>query len=231
MLFDVDGTLLDTNWFHTVTWWRVFRRHGIEISMSRIHPLVGMGADQLVEELLGEERPEIREGHGTEFERFIPEIKTLPGAADLLREVKARHAQVVLCTSAQKAHVEAMCKAIGADDAVDEVIDGDDVERSKPAPDVFEAALDRLQLDRSHAIVVGDTRWDVEAASRAGLTVVCVLTGGNRRETLDAAGAAAVYEDVADVLATLDDDGSPLGRLLRATGSGQSGSEPEPFDS
>ncbi len=213
VLFDVDGTLVDTNWFHTLSWWRVFRKHDEEVPMSRIHPLIGMGSDQLLEELVGEERSELKDAHGDEFEPFMDEIHAFPKAGDLLRAVKERGGRVVLCTSSKEDHLKPMLEAIGADDAVDEIVNADDVEHSKPSPDVFSAGLKKLELDPERCIVLGDTRWDIEAANKAGLQTVCVLTGGTERELLEETGAVAVYEDVAELLAQLDD--SPIGRLLK----------------
>jgi HAD superfamily hydrolase (TIGR01509 family) len=212
VLFDVDGTLVDTNWFHTLSWWRVFRKAGEDVPMSRIHPLIGMGSDQLVGRLLGEERQELKGAHGDEFEAFMDEIHAFPGAGDLIREVKKRGARTVLCTSSQKAHLEPMLAAIGADDDIDDIVNADDVEQSKPAPDVFAAGLKKLDLEPEDCIVIGDTRWDIEAAEKLRLKTVTVLTGGATQEQLAGWGAAAVYEDAADLLAHLDE--SVLGKLI-----------------
>lgn len=215
VLLDVDGTLVDTNWFHTLSWWRTFLKAGEDVPMSRIHPLIGMGSDQLVKALLGEERDDLKDLHSGEFEPFMSEIHAFPGAGGLLRAVSKRAVQVVLCTSAKKDHLEPMLEVIGAMDAVDEIVNADDVEKSKPAPDVFTAALDKNGLDPANCMVVGDTRWDVEAAAKVGLETVCVLTGGSSREQLLEAGAVAVYEDVAELLAALDE--SPLRRVFDAS--------------
>lgn len=215
VLFDVDGTLVDTNWFHTLSWWRTFLKAGEDVPMSKIHPLIGMGSDQLVKTLLGEERDDLKESHSGEFEPFMKEIHAFPGARDLLRAVSERSTMVVLCTSAKEDHLEPMLDELDAMDAVDEIVNADDVDKSKPAPDVFSAALEKSGLDAANCIVLGDTRWDVEAASKVGLETVCVLTGGSSREQLLEAGAVAVYEDVAELLAKLDD--SPLRRVLNAS--------------
>ena len=214
VLFDVDGTLVDTNWFHALAWWRVFDKAGHQVPISRIHPLIGMGSTELLETLFGEPRQDLKEGHSAEFEPFMAEIRAFPRAADLLRAVKASGAAVVLCTSSKKDHLEPMLEAIGATDAVDEIVNADDVDRSKPAPDVFAAALEMTGLRPRDCLAVGDTRWDVEAASRTGLGTVCVLTGGSSRQDLLDAGAVTVYDDVADLLANLE--ASPLARLLPA---------------
>ena len=215
VLIDVDGTLVDTNWLHVVAWSRVFTSAGHDVPMARIHPLVGLGASELIEAAIGRRDEDLKQRHADEFDTFRDEIRALPKAAELLREIRRRGAAIALCTSAQKAHADPMREAIGADDAITEIIDGDDVERSKPDPGVFTAALDKLGCGADRAIAVGDTRWDMEAAANAGIPVVGVLSGGVPRQDLDAAGAVAVYEDVAELLASLDDRDSPLGRLLR----------------
>ncbi len=212
ILFDVDGTLVDTNWFHTVSWWRAFRDVGEEVSMSRIHPLIGMGSDQLVKRLIGHDSAEATEAHSKRYEPFKDEIAAFPGAADLLKEVAKRGALVVLATSSNEEDVERLQEAVGAGAAVDHVISKGDVEASKPAPDIFEAALDQMDLDPDRTMVVGDTAWDVRAAKKLGLATVGVLTGGATREQLTDEGAVAVYEDVAELLDQLDD--SPLAKLF-----------------
>jgi HAD superfamily hydrolase (TIGR01509 family) len=216
VLFDVDGTLVDTNWFHTVSWWRAFQKAGEDtgedVAMSRIHPLIGMGSDQLLATLFGEQRADLKEAHGDEFAVFRKEIHAFPRAGDLLRAVHGRGGRVVLCTSSKADDLGPMLKAIDADDAIDDVVNADDVEQSKPAPDVFAAGLDKLGLDAERCIVVGDTRWDIEAAGKLGLQTVSVLTGGSTREQLQEWGAVAVYEDAADQLAHRGE--SPVGKLI-----------------
>jgi len=212
ILVDVDGTLVDTNYFHTVSWWRAFQDIGEDVAMSSIHPLIGMGSDQLVHRLIGRESEEASDAHSKRYEPFKDEIKAFPGAADLLAELARRGARVVLATSADADDLDRLREAINAEDAIDEAVSNGDVEHSKPAPDIFDAALKRFDLDPARTMVVGDTRWDVEAAGKLGLEVVCVLTGGSTREQLNDAGAVAVYDDVADLLARLDD--SPLAKLL-----------------
>jgi HAD superfamily hydrolase (TIGR01509 family) len=212
VLFDVDGTLVDTNWFHTLSWWRAFQKRGEDIPMSRIHPLIGMGSSELLTEIFGEVRSDLKDGHTEEFDAFIPELHAFPSAGELVKAVAKRGGRVVMCTSSKQAHLEPMLEEVDVGDAVDEVVNADDVEQSKPAPDVFAAALKKLDIDPQQAIAIGDTTWDVEASKKLDLPCVCVLTGGTEREELERAGAVAVYEDVADLLEHLDD--SPIGQLL-----------------
>jgi HAD superfamily hydrolase (TIGR01509 family) len=212
ILFDVDGTLVDTNWFHTLSWWRAFRDMGELIPMSRIHPLIGMGSDQLVKRLLGHDSAEASEGHSRHYEPFKTEITAFDGAAALVQEVARRGGRAVYATSSNKDDVGRLCDAVNAGDAVEHVVTKDDTDASKPAPDIFGAALDYLGVAPDRAIVIGDTPWDVEAAAKLGISTISVLTGGATREQLTDAGAVAVYEDVAELLEHLDD--SPLGKLL-----------------
>lgn len=212
VIFDVDGTLVDTNWFHTLSWWRALRAADRVVPMSRIQPLIGMGSDALLTALFGEETEGLSQGHTEQFKSFMPEITAFPRAADLIGEVSKRGAKVVLATASKESELKVMLEAIGADDHIDEIFRGDQVEASKPAPDVFITAVESLELDRSNTLVVGDSRWDLQAAAAAGLRCVAVLTGGTTRRDLEDAGAIAVFDDVADLLEKLDE--SPLGRIL-----------------
>jgi HAD superfamily hydrolase (TIGR01509 family) len=214
VLFDVDGTLLDTNYFHTIAWWRALRDEGEDVPMSRIHPLIGMGSDQLLEDLLGEEREGLSDVHAKYYKPYKEELlHAFPRAADLLAAVAERGAQVVLATSSKEEDLDKLLDALGAeDDVIAEIVHGDMVGSSKPAPDIFAVALEHLDLDPEQTIVVGDTKWDIEAAGKLGIDVVAVLTGGTTRADLKDAGAIAVYEDVAELLSRLDE--SPVGKLL-----------------
>jgi HAD superfamily hydrolase (TIGR01509 family) len=209
VLFDVDGTLVDTNYLHVLAWRRVFLDHDEPaITSARIHRLVGMGTDQLLETLCGRPRPELKPERARHFEALKSEIRALPRAGDLLRALHDRGLRVVLATSAEKSDLEALLAAIDADDAIDAVTSAGEVETAKPAPDLFSAALAEAGTAPEAAVAVGDTVWDVEAASRAGVRCVAVTSGGITREELEAAGAVAVYDDVAALLDGLDD--SPL---------------------
>ena len=213
VIFDVDGTLVDTSYLHTLAWARGVRDAGETVSMSAIHRLIGMGSDQLVEELLGHESDEASDGHTQHFERLMEEIEAFPSASELLEEVHRRGGRVVLASSASETELQAMLDALKPPDhAIHHITKSDDVEESKPASDIFRAALDAAELDPASSVVVGDTVWDIEAAKQCDLDFIGVLTGGISRQELEEAGAVAVYEDVADLLRQLDD--SPIGRLL-----------------
>jgi len=214
VLFDIDGTLVDTNWFHTLSWWRALREAGEQFPMARIHPLIGMGSDKLLTELLGEEREGLSDLHAKHYAPFKNEITAFAKAPDLLAAVAKRGATVVLASSSKEEDLDVLISAIGADDGViSEVVHGDMVEAGKPAPDIFATALDRLDLDPDRTMVVGDTRWDLEAAAKVGLRCAAVRSGGWTDQDLTDAGALAVYADVAELLDHLDD--SPLSRLLQ----------------
>jgi HAD superfamily hydrolase (TIGR01509 family) len=213
VLYDVDGTLVDTNYLHVVAWWHAFRAGGHRVSMTDIHRKIGQGAARLVDSLLGEPDDEIEQGHTDFYSPFLYEAPAFPGAADLLRTTKKAGLSVVLATSASEKEAAMLRTVIDADDVIDALTNSDDVDASKPEPDIVQAALDKAELTADHAIFVGDTVWDVEAARRAGLDCVAVLSGGISETELRQAGAVAVYRDVA---ALLDDfDASPLGELAR----------------
>ena len=213
VIFDVDGTLVDTNYLHTLAWARGVREAGETVSMSAIHRLIGMGSDQLVEELLDHESEEASDGHSEHFKRLMDEIEAFPCAAELLEEVSRRGAKGVLASSASDDELEAMMEAVDPPEGcVDDVVKKDDVDESKPARDIFRVAIDDAGLDPDSTLVVGDTVWDIQAAGQCGLRFVAVRSGGIRRQELEEAGAVAVYEDVAQLLRELDD--SPLGELL-----------------
>lgn len=213
VLFDVDGTLLDTNYFHSVSWWYALREAGEDFSMARIHSLIGMGSDQLLTDLLGDEREGLSDLHSKYYKPYKKDLHAFPKAAELLSAVAGRGVQVVLATSSKEDDLDDLLEALGAEKGViSEIVHGDMVGSSKPAPDIFAVALERLDLGPDQTMVVGDTRWDIEAAAKCGLDVVTVLTGGSTRRDLIDAGAVGVYDDVAELLAELGE--SPLARLL-----------------
>jgi HAD superfamily hydrolase (TIGR01509 family) len=210
VLFDVDGTLIDSNYLHVVAWSRAFAQAGRAVPAARIHRLIGMSGTRLMETLLGAPDDDVADEWRRQFERMKPELRAFDGAADLLRALATGGTQVGLATSSPEEDLEALRQTIDADDAVSFVTSAGDVTEAKPAPDIFAVALERAGVPTAEAIVVGDTVWDVAAAQRCGLPCVGVLTGGISRAELTEAGAVAVYDDVAQLLAGLD--GSPLRR-------------------
>ncbi len=214
VLFDLDGTLVDTNYLHTLAWRRALVEHGHDVPTAWVHRCIGMGSSQLLAELLGDDvdQQPLKDAWRRHFEPLKPEIRALPGAADLVRAVAERGAQAVYASSSEEADVATLVEAVGAGDAVAHVTSANDVSDAKPEPEVFQVALEQSGGD-SRAVVVGDTVWDVQAAKRAGLACVGVLTGGVSRAELEEAGAVAVYRDPADLLEQIDQ--SPLAPLLR----------------
>src|SRR3954452_18690638 len=164
VLLDVDGTLVDSNYFHAIAWFRAFRAHNKTFTFNQIHRLIGMGADQLLEQLVGDEDNGIEESWHREFAALRDEIAPTPGAGELVRSLHERGLTTVYATSGKSDDVEALRKVIGADDYVDHDVNSEEVDESKPAPDIFELALQRAGAMAQTAIVVGDTVWDVQAA-------------------------------------------------------------------
>jgi HAD superfamily hydrolase (TIGR01549 family) len=211
-LLDVDGTLIDANYQHALAWYRAFRQHGIVLPVWRIHRSIGMGGDQLVPALVGEEvndekGDEIREARDPFYKEMIGEVEALEGAHELIAELKERGLRVVLASSSPEDEVEHYLELLDARDLADAWTTKEDVEKTKPAPDLVIAAL--AKADTESAVMVGDTRWDVEAARRGGLETLAVITGGWSRQELLDAGAVAVYESVDELRRRLDE--TPFG--------------------
>jgi len=209
VLFDVDGTLMDTVYLHTVAWWEALRQAGRTVPMSAVHRCVGMGSDHLLDRLLGTRRDHggdsaLSAAHDTLYAQFWTRLAPLEGAADLLRACAGRGWRIVLASSAKSAELRVMRDALGADDVIDAATTADEVEASKPSPDLVGRALERAGVPAGRAVFVGDTAWDAEAAAAAGVACVGLLSGGWTREELLRAGAVAVHENPADLLAHLD---------------------------
>src|SRR3954469_2002412 len=213
VLFDVDGTLVDTNYLHVIAWWQAFRSQGHDVPMTRLHRTVGQGSDQFVSSILDRDDDKVADAHSDFYGQWKHQLVAFAGAADLLRMTKKAGLSVVLATSASEGEAEHLTAAIDADDVIDVVTTKADVDASKPDPDIVNTALDRAGLRAADAIFVGDTVWDVQAASRAGVRCVCVLSGGLSEGELQDAGAIAVYRDVVQLAAEFDS--SPLGELAR----------------
>lgn len=211
VLFDVDGTLVDTNYLHVVAWWEAFRSQGHDVAMTDLHRTVGQGSDQFVSTILGHDDDEVRAAHSDFYGPWKHQLVAFVGAGELLRQTKKRGLAVVLATSASEEEATHLRAAIDADDAVDVVTTKDHVDASKPDPDIVRTALDKAGLAAANAVFVGDTVWDVEASERAGVGCVCVLTGGISERELRGAGAIAVFREVRHLLDEFDN--SPLGEL------------------
>jgi HAD superfamily hydrolase (TIGR01509 family) len=213
-VLDIDGTLVDTNYQHALAWYRAFRQHRIVLPVWRIHRHIGMGGDQVVE-ALSDERTErelgdqIRAAEKERYFELIDEVEPMEGARELIADLGRRGHLVVLASSAKEDEVEHYLDLLGARELADAWTTSADVEATKPEPDLVKAAIERVGGSPSDAVMVGDTPWDVHAASGVGVPTIAVLTGGFAIEELRESGAADVFETVADLCARLD--GTPLG--------------------
>jgi HAD superfamily hydrolase (TIGR01509 family) len=212
-LLDVDGTLIDANYQHALAWYRAFREHGIVLPVWRIHRSVGMGGDQLVPALVGMDVDEkqgdaIRETRDRVYKgELIEGVAPLAGAHDLIVALRERDVRVVLASSSPEDEIDRYLDLLEAREVVDAWTTKDDVEATKPAPDLVLAAIDKAGT--RDAVMVGDTPWDIEAARKAGVPTLCVITGGWSEQELRDAGAAAVFESADELRQRLEE--TPLG--------------------
>ena len=208
-ILDIDGTLVDTNYQHSLAWYRAFREHGIVLPIWRIHRHTGMGGDQMVEALTDEktEREKgdaIRKSEKGYYSELIGEVETMDGSRELIAELGRRGHRVIFASSAKEDEVDHYLELLDARELADGWTTSADVEATKPDPDLVHAALEKAGGSPDEAVLVGDTPWDVKAAKRAGVPTVAVLTGGFASEELKEAGAVAVYESVAELCEDLD---------------------------
>ncbi|MFD6888120.1 HAD family hydrolase [Streptomyces sp. NPDC059957] len=215
-LFDVDGTLTDTNHLHVVSWWEALRQSGHQVPMHAVHRAIGLPGEDLLDHLLGEDPDRADDdrmsaAHDTLYATYFDRLLAFDKAAELLRALSRDGWKVLLVTSANDRELKALRAAIGADDAIADTATSDDVEQGKPAPDPVRHALELAKVPPGRAVFVGDSVWDMKAAHRAGVTPVGLLCGGIPREDLEGAGAVAVYDGPADLLAGLGD--SPYARI------------------
>ena len=208
-ILDVDGTLVDSNYHHALAWYRAFREHHIVVPLWRLHRHIGMGgekyvavvASDVVERDLGDELRARWEGL---FDQLLPEIEPLDGAYELMAQLKDLGHPIILASSAIESHFNAFVDdKLDARELADAWTTKDDVEASKPDPDLVRAALSKAHT--SNAIMIGDTPWDCEAARRAGIETICVLTGGYSESELRGAGAAGVFDSPRALLERLDE--------------------------
>ena len=206
-LLDVDGTLIDSNYHHALAWYRAFRQHGIVLPVWRLHRHVGMGGDQFVPALVGEDVDEekgddIRAARGEAYAQLIGEVEPLEGARDLIVDLKERGFTTLLASSSPQDELDRYLDLLDARELADGWTTDDDVEATKPEPDLVRAALEKAGAD--DAVMIGDTPWDVEAARKAGVQTVTVITGGFSAQELEEAGAVAVYDSVEELRLHLD---------------------------
>jgi HAD superfamily hydrolase (TIGR01509 family) len=214
VLFDIDGTLVDSNYLHIDAWERAAADAGFPVSAWHLHRAIGKDSAKLLETVLAdatdEQRDRAKELHSEYYVDMASRLKVLPGARELLAAVTERGMRVVLATSAPENELEILRNVLEVEDALWSVTSSGDVETAKPEPDIVEVALEKGETDADGAIFVGDSIWDVKAAAAAGVRTIGVRSGGISEEELLGAGAIAVYDDPADLLAHLDE--SPLGR-------------------
>jgi phosphoglycolate phosphatase-like HAD superfamily hydrolase len=211
VIFDVDGTLLDTNYLHVTAWWEAFRERGHDVACADIHRAIGLSSDDLITRVLGRPDPSVSAAHSRYIAPYLGRMRPLAGAPDLLRDTARRGLNVVLATSAKDEELDLMLDALGARDVLDTVVSSGDVDQAKPHPEIVQKALEESGTDPGRAVMVGDTVWDVLAAQRAGLPCVGLLSGGISEAELRGAGAAETYPGPAALLDKLE--GTAIGRL------------------
>ena len=212
-IFDVDGTLVDTNYQHALAWFRAFRRFDITRPLWRIHRGIGMGGDTFVPEVGGQD---VEEAHGDalrdawveEFDQMIGEIQPFEGAYELLREVKDRGFHLVLASSGKTKHVERFLDLINGKELADAFTTSEDAETSKPAPDIVKVAL--AKVEGASGVMVGDSVYDVQSAAKLDIPTIALRTGGFGADELSSVGAIKVYDSLVELREHLDE--TPLGR-------------------
>jgi HAD superfamily hydrolase (TIGR01549 family) len=206
VLLDVDGTLIDSGYLHALAWQRAFAAHGLTPPWWRVHRAIGMGGDLLVREVCGSEVEDalgdrLRDEWAERYREVLPEVRAIPGASDLVRALTRSGYRVAIASSGAREFTDAALERLGlASTDVDVVTSADDADNSKPAPDLLTVALRRA--GGSSAVLVGDSVWDVAAATAAGMSCVAVRTGGTAAAELLDAGAVRVVDDVAVLLDT-----------------------------
>jgi HAD superfamily hydrolase (TIGR01549 family) len=206
-IFDLDGTLVDSNELHVESWDRAFRHFGKEFSRAELRQQIGKGSDQYLPEFLSAEEirrfgKDLDDYRSKLFQReYLPHVQPFPKVRELFARIRSEGKQIVLATSGKKSEAKHYTKLLQIDDLIDGQTTADDADRSKPAPDIFQAALAKIDnVSAAEALVVGDTRFDLEAASKAGLSAIAFLCGGTDAAALRRAGALAIYRDPAALL-------------------------------
>lgn len=207
ILFDVDGTLVDTNDLHAEAWAETFRRYGLAVTASEVRPHIGKGGDQLMPGFLSAETIRTQ---GSDIERFRGELFTdrylhlarpFSSVPQLFEKIRSRDCRMALASSGKKGELDHYVKLLGIGDLIDFQVTSEDADRSKPCPDIFEAAVRKLGgIGAADVVVVGDSPYDAEAAGAAGLRAIGLLCGGFGEAVLRAAGASAIFADPADLL-------------------------------
>ncbi|MDR6686463.1 phosphoglycolate phosphatase-like HAD superfamily hydrolase [Arthrobacter sp. 1088] len=219
VLFDVDGTLIDSSYFHAFAWWQAFRREGMDIQISSIHRCVGMGGDKLVQHLVPDcpedLQKELKSAHGAVFSTFWPSLRAFDSARDLLAACSDSGLAVGLASSAQERDLDVSRRLLDAGGSIDAWTSSNDADESKPAPDILLACLKKLELEPADVVFVGDAVWDVKAAAAIGVPAIALTCGGISEAELRDAGAAEVYDNPRHLLENLES--SAIGRLTTET--------------
>ncbi len=215
VLFDLDGTLVDTTYIHAVCWWEALQQFGRTVPMSVLHRAVGMGSDHLLDQALGEDHDDsdddaIAAAHGAHFASWHARVVALPGAGDLLEACQRAGLSVVLASSCSERDLDAMLAVLDAGPRnsardLDATTTSGDAEQTKPSPDLVQVALERATVEAENAIYVGDSVWDVHAATKIGIRTIGLECGGTSADELDRAGAIETWKDPADLVAHWED--------------------------
>ena len=205
VIFDVDGTLVDSNDAHAQSWVDTFTEAGYDVPFAKVRPLIGMGADKLLPKTIrisrdSDEGKKLVERRGEIFRsKYLPDLRPLPGARDLVLRVKRDGLKAIVATSAKDEELKTLLKAAHVEDLMEERATASDAKHSKPDPDIVEAAIEESGIPSQHLVMIGDTPYDVEAAGKAGLRTIAFLSGGWKKKELK--GAAEIYDGPADLLA------------------------------
>lgn len=217
VLFDIDGTLADSNYAHIDAWWRAFLAAGESVDAWHIHRAIGMDSAKLLETLLPDASQETRDTakqfHTAYYAEQMPRLRLLPGARELLQAVAEAGHAVVLATSAPEHELARLRELLDAGEWVTAETSSEDVEQAKPDPGIIRVALDKAGVSAADAVMVGDAMWDVESAGKVGVPCVGVMTGGIGGDELRGAGAVEVYDDAAAVLAAFRAGAGPIAAL------------------
>jgi HAD superfamily hydrolase (TIGR01509 family) len=221
-IFDIDGTLVDSNEAHVEAWHAAFAAHGHDVPRERIRVEIGKGGDKLVPSIIGEpaearDGESLRERHSDEFLAIAGRrrLRAFPRANEIFDTLRQRGVRTALATSSSREHLEALGRSAGLQlsSLAEALVNADDIEETKPAPDLVEAAVRKLGLGPEECVMIGDTPYDAEASCRAGVACIGVTSGGNTAEVLRDAGASSVWRDIAEIEAHLDE-------LLEGAGAG-----------
>jgi HAD superfamily hydrolase (TIGR01509 family) len=209
VLFDLDGTLVDSNYLHVHAWSRAFTDAHLPVESWRIHRSIGMDGSTLVKSLTDgaddNTRRRVKDLHSRYYKETASLLRLLPGARELLQHVEALGLQVVLATSAPEDELSILREVLDSDDLVSAVTSSEDVDTAKPQPDIVQVALDRAGVNAERAVFVGDTVWDVIACQRAAVPTIALLSGGVSREELEKAGAQSIFDNARHLNDRIDD--------------------------